>query len=566
MLNTQKILKKYVEIKKTAKYLHKIQNEDGSYQSLRPDPITSMFFTGILYELKKTPRNKSTYTWARLLQTGHRGFAEAPGENCWSDRTWWGSEIHRFLKIKPTYENNLVEFIYSHQNPDGGFGSTINTKSNLDSTIYWVNSLICLRYEIKERIKLINFLNQFLYRFKKLSLWHLYHIINILSKLKSAIELKEEIIDHINKNYIQDLSFKKNIDELYYAFSIFLILGNKSLQLDKDFILKCQNPDGGFGLRPYSPSNPQSTYFAIKLLKMLKTDICQKILKYTYKHELKEGGFYDNKDTNVVTALCCTNSLRLLGYKPKYIDKLSLWLLMCQNPDGGFGLRPNSSSLEKATFWSTRALSILENQNFDHHKLINFLNNLQNKVGIFSFYYLTYVYRLLKVVPPNYLKIISTFIEYQNPDGGFGEEKGSSSEMYETLRAVQTIYNIMCCLDNENIPHINFLDIIKKRTLKWIISCENTTGGFSWIPNESSYIQPTYLALNALLDFKGKPINIDNHIRWILLCKNKDGGFRGGLTKCHSYPLFTHYALMSLLILHKMKFNLVEDIDEFIGV
>lgn len=35
------------------------------------------------------------------------------------------------------------------------------------------------------------------------------------------------------------------------------------------FILTCQNPDGGFGLRPYLESHSGATYCAVASLKML---------------------------------------------------------------------------------------------------------------------------------------------------------------------------------------------------------------------------------------------------------------------------------------------------------
>ena len=111
-MNTKEILKKYLETEKIKKHLQDFQHENGGYPGLKPDPISSIFFSGILNEIGKKPKYKSTYDWAQALQTGKRGFAEAPGENCWNDRTFWGSEIHKSLEIRPKFEKEFLQGYY----------------------------------------------------------------------------------------------------------------------------------------------------------------------------------------------------------------------------------------------------------------------------------------------------------------------------------------------------------------------------------------------------------------------------------------------------------------------
>jgi prenyltransferase beta subunit len=546
------LLNKFPNLKKTVSFLLNSQNSDGSYNTLKPDPITSMYFLGILYELGKKPKFRTIYSWVKSLQTDHRGFGEATGENSWDYTTYWGSKTHMFLEIRPEFEEDFINFVQSHQNSDGGFGRFVNTPSTLNSTIYWTISLIDLGYHIKNKMMLINYLNNYLkYKHRSLSLTEIYNIIYILTRLKHKIEIKEKIINRLKKYSFIDL------EELFYYSFIFRMLG-ESVDLDKKFILKCQNSDGGFGKFPYSLlSNPRSTYFAIKLLKNMNAldgNIKNKVIGYVHKNELKEGGFINKKDKNTHTLYCCVSALDILGYKPKHLDKLLLWLKYCQNNDGGFGYFPRSQSSEKATYWSLVALKLLDGLGtINKEKLKEYLDRNIMNVNPFSSYYLVGVCEILDVLPSNYSEIIEELLTYQTKDGGFAPIKNTKPEMYETFRAVNAIYSVENILQKNEIPHQSRISEINKKTISWILSCESKNGGFSWIPYEISYIQPTYHALTILSTLNKKIGNTQKHIKWIFRFQNKDGGFNGGIRGTPSDVHFAFWALNSLNILNKKQ-------------
>jgi len=547
------LLDKFPNLRKTIPFLLSSQNTDGSYVSFKSNPDVSMYFLGIINELNEKPKFKNTYRWVKSLQTGKRGFGETTGENSWDYTSYWGSQMHKSLGLKPNFEKDYINFINSHQNLDGGFGTTTDAQSNLDSTIHWSISLIDMNYKVKNQVALTNFLNTFLEKeYRKLSLWQLYYIVYILTKMNYEIKLKKEIISYLKKYYFS-IPFSINLEKLYYILYISRMLGDEA-NIDKNLILKCQNRDGGFGLKPNSESEPASTYFAVRLLKMsgnLTNDIKNKTLPYVHRNELTRGGFTNEEERNNYILYCCIYALNLLGYKPKYVDKLKFWLKCCQNSDGGFGYSPNSYSMEKSTYWSIFSLKLLNSVDIiNKEKLIEYLDKNIINVNPAISYYLLSTYELLDIILSNYKGIVEELLRFQNLDGGFGLVKCSNSQMYETFRVINSINSVCRTLNKNHMDCEKLLDLIKKRVIKWVFSCENENGGFSWIPNEISYIQPTYHALTVLDIFGEKVDDRKKHIKWILQFQSKDGGFNGGVKGTPSDAHFTFWALNSLKILN----------------
>jgi len=560
-VNSKPPLIKTPNFKKTVNFLLNAQKEDGSYPALKPNPVVSMYFLGILRELKEKPKFKKTSRWVSSLQTDRRGFGETTGENSWDYTTYWGSQMHQFLKLKPKFERDYINFIRFHQNPDGGFGATINVNSNLTSTFHWALSLIDMGYKLKDKNKLIDFLSFHLNHFRNLDLDSIYKIIYTLRNLNSEIMLKEEIEDFILKRHHSTIPLAQNIESLYYIFSILKLLNKKTIKPDPNFILKCKNIDGGFGPEPYSISEPAATYFSLKLLKMAKFSISKsfknEIINYCYNHELQDGGFYDDREKGPHGAYCCLKGLKLLGREPKFKEKIIIWFKYCQNNDGGFGYAPNSPSNEKATYWTVDSLKSLDALDIiGKEKLIEFLNNNIKNINPYISYYLLGTCELLDIIPPKYDKIVEELLQFKNIDGGFGPVKNAPSQMYETFRAINAIYSIEKILDKNNIDHQSWLQNIKEDVIKWILGCEGEGGGFSWVPGKkTAYIQPTYHALTVLNILNKKIKNPEKHKEWILRFQNKDGGFNGGTKGTPSDVHFTFWALESLNILRSMIAN-----------
>ncbi|XP_058736631.1 geranylgeranyl transferase type-1 subunit beta-like [Vicia villosa] len=144
---------------------------------------------------------------------------------------------------------------------------------------------------------------------------------------------------------------------VYCAAAICFMLGNwngMDKEKVKNYILKCQSYDGGFGLVPGAESHGGATYCAIASLRLM-------------------GFIEDNVLSN-----CNLSSLIDL---PLLLD----WILQRQGTDGGFQGRPNKTSDTCYAFWIGAVLRILGGCNFvDNKALRGFLVSCQYKYGGFS--------------------------------------------------------------------------------------------------------------------------------------------------------------------------------------
>ena len=109
-----------------------------------------------------------------------------------------------------------------------------------------------------------------------------------------------------------------------------------------NWLLSCQNEDGGFGGNTYHDSHMTSTHYAILVLilwdKLDRVDI-DKVAKYVSSLQREDGSFIGDKWGEVDTRFtyCALSCLTLLGKidlvnVPKAVD----FVLTCKNFDGSF--------------------------------------------------------------------------------------------------------------------------------------------------------------------------------------------------------------------------------------
>ena len=137
-------------------------------------------------------------------------------------------------------------------------------------------------------------------------------------------------------------------------------------------------------------------------------------------------------------------------------------------------------------------------------------------------------------------------MRFWNEDGGFGDP--SRSFIYTTFLAVRALHLGENYLFNEfNNKDIKWLDKIRDKISEWILSCQNSDGGFGPRPGEPSNIQATFYALRSLFMLDKKIEKEENLIKWLKSNQNQDGGFSmNGLSSDIS---FTFYAVGSLIII-----------------
>ncbi|XP_078178221.1 prenyltransferase family protein [Carex rostrata] len=118
----------------------------------------------------------------------------------------------------------------------------------------------------------------------------------------------------------------------------------------KDYIIKCQSYDGGFGLTPGSESHGGGTYCAVAalfLMGFIQTDYNNRctiidissLVEWCLQRQGADGGFQGraNKPSDTCYAFWVGGALKMLGlYHLINQSALRDFLLSCQSPYGGF--------------------------------------------------------------------------------------------------------------------------------------------------------------------------------------------------------------------------------------
>lgn len=143
--------------------------------------------------------------------------------------------------------------------------------------------------------------------------------------------------------------------------------------LDRDglieFVMKCFNKDGGFGLFPRHDSHLSSTLSAVQILKIidamdvLDSDKVLKISEFVKNLQLPDGSFQGDRfgeiDTRFVYS--AVNCLSLLdSLTPEILNKAALFVQQCENFDGGYGMVPGAESHSAQIFVCVATLAICE--------------------------------------------------------------------------------------------------------------------------------------------------------------------------------------------------------------
>ncbi|KAG8390875.1 hypothetical protein BUALT_Bualt01G0129100 [Buddleja alternifolia] len=145
----------------------------------------------------------------------------------------------------------------------------------------------------------------------------------------------------------------------------------------KEYIIKCQSYDGGFGLIPGSESHGGATYCAVaslQLMGFLEEDLLSKnapchvinvplLLDWSLQKQAQDGGFQGraNKPADTCYAFWVGGVLKILG-ADKFINEKALreFLLTCQSEYGGFSKFPRLLPDLYHSYYGFCAFSLLE--------------------------------------------------------------------------------------------------------------------------------------------------------------------------------------------------------------
>lgn len=225
-------------------------------------------------------------------------------------------------------KNELIKFIYSHEQVHGGFSFSQTTPPTLEDTYFALRLLRQLKqYSVsRQTISYITQLNQNEFHFPK----HLYQLI-IIYKITHQVDLEKLLRKKITRN--QKITID-TISDVYY-----LILTKETLKMLPNNLKK--NEQNIINSVQKKPVKSMEEYKQLIIL----------MKKFNNSYPFKEY------------ATIIQNN---------------------QNHDGGFGIVPNSTSYLESTYHALRALKELNIIPINIHKCERFINSCITNIGAFG--------------------------------------------------------------------------------------------------------------------------------------------------------------------------------------
>ena len=275
------------------------------------------------------------------------------------------AEAVNLRKSAPRFSaRNVVGYIVSRQNTDGGYTFCQGTESNAQDTYCGLAILDLLKTHfpnIKQTIK-------WLHDFVPDSSYSYYYI-------TKALKLCGEKLDKRLKDFLRSLLGSKGeigtievyvevTSEFEDSFMITELVNMVGIEIDREktigWLLSYQNNDGGFGAHKHS--NLNSTYHAVASLSNLGYPVksLEKTLGYVRSCEKPSGGFTvvpKSSNPYMEHVYFGVSTLDLFGEHARYPEKTAQFVLKCQNANGGFARSHFGISTFEYTFY---AVSILQ--------------------------------------------------------------------------------------------------------------------------------------------------------------------------------------------------------------
>jgi len=235
-----------------------------------------------------------------------------------------------------------------------------------------------------------------------------------------------------------------------------------------DYLVNRQNDDGGYTFCQGAESNAQDTYYGLAILDLLKTPFPHLEKTVKWLHEFIPDSTYSH--------YYVSKTLKLCGKDPN--KNLEDFLLSLQGSRGEFGTI--DAYVEVASEFEVTFM----------------VTELINMVG----------------VDIDREKTIGWLLSYQNKDGGFGAHEHSN--LNSTYHAVASLFNLGYSVKS------------LKETLRYVRSCEKTSGGFTVTPTSLiPYMEHVYYGI-ATLDLLGEHARYpEKTAQFVFKCQKLNGGF-----------------------------------------
>jgi hypothetical protein len=261
---------------------------------------------------------------------------------------------------------NVINYVKSRQNVDGGYTFVEENDSNAQDTYYGLAILKLVGSPFPNVDKTVEWLREF----KLGSIYSYYYIGKALSLCDEGLD------DRFHKYLVSAIASKKHFGSVdvyvevaseFRATHMVLELANL---LDVDptsngvakWLLEYKNGDGGIGARKHS--NINSTYYATASLRLLSFDMenLQDTIAFLRACEKPYGGFTvvpHSFAPYMEHTYYGVMALDALGENCRYPSQTVDFVLRCQNANGGFARADLGISTFENTFQAVSALQKL---------------------------------------------------------------------------------------------------------------------------------------------------------------------------------------------------------------
>jgi len=263
------------------------------------------------------------------------------------------------------------------------------------------------------------------------------------------------------------------------------------------YIRKRQNKDGGYTFAQWTESSAEDTFFAVRILDMLKTQPLRVADTIRFLRELQ---YSDGSFDSIKVAYYCITALLALGSAPRF--DVRNYANSLEGMHGGFGSL--DANIETSSELETTFLTLCLLKHVDKARSDNAAKFVLGRL---------------------------------NNDGSFGRSG------YSRLASVHFALASLKLL-NYDVQSL-------EGTLRWLRYCELPRGGFTTTPRDTSYlvIDELYHGLNALQYFESDPLYAPAHRQLLNRFQNGNDGFRRSIFLGISTFESTFYALTCLRLL-----------------
>ena len=269
-----------------------------------------------------------------------------------------------------TRQIHLIDFLYENQNSDESFGISSQDTANAIEIIDFYNAYLIEGF--LQAIKKVDISNlaeyledQITSMFSEgeIDIYDLFYLLSTLGSLETPLDstLHDKIYEYINKTVqstggfsLTNTTTNANLISTFYIYNIFTLIGEpvENQTIHKNWVLSCNNTDGGYGGNQTLSSTLLTTYYAIYLVIGLGGEVSNlanqtSTLNYLKSFYINDPDNLDNfggylpdafaKNSLLSSTYFCVEGIRLIDSNE--LNKLATvnWVLNHQNfQDGGF--------------------------------------------------------------------------------------------------------------------------------------------------------------------------------------------------------------------------------------